>query len=185
VEVRRAPKTRREETLEREIKLITDPAARKKAQEELDQLRKERDRADLANEALANQARQLKEANIRQRRAEGGSRFNLRYRGGVPDGEATPDAMMRALAEYVDFTPALEAIAGRPGLYGEGVAPPSDLRKGLAQAEVDALLGRPETISERAEGTLRVSTSVYRTANRVIEAEFVEGVLIRFTIRSR
>jgi len=50
--------------------------------------------------------------------------------------------------------------------------------------EVDALLGRPDAISQRMEGTLRVSTSTYRTHDRRVTAEFVEGVLIRFTIAS-
>ena len=75
--------------------------------------------------------------------------------------------------------------AGRPGLHGEGAARPNELRKGLLQDEVDAILGRPETITRREEGRLAVSTSTYLTPERVIEAEFVEGVLIRFTVRSR
>jgi len=59
-----------------------------------------------------------------------------------------------------------------------------ELRKGLTVEEVDALLGRPETITRRAEGTLTVSTSLYRSGGRRITAEFVEGVLIRYTIAS-
>jgi hypothetical protein len=34
------------------------------------------------------------------------------------------------------------------------------------------------------EGSLTVSTSTYRTRDRRVSAEFVEGVLIRFTITS-
>ena len=85
---------------------------------------------------------------------------------------------MRALAEYVDFSPMPEPGAGRPpGGHGE-------LRKGLTLEEVDAMLGRPDSISRRTEGTLTVSTSIYRTRDRRITAEFVEGVLIRYTITS-
>jgi hypothetical protein len=58
------------------------------------------------------------------------------------------------------------------------------LRKGLTVDEVDAMFGRPESITERKEGTLRVSTSTYVTRDRRITAEFVEGVLIRFVIGS-
>jgi hypothetical protein len=84
---------------------------------------------------------------------------------------------MQALAEYVDFSP----VSG-----GGGESPRGDgeLRKGLSAEEVDAMLGRPESISQRMEGTLSVSTSSYRTRDRRITAEFVEGVLIRFTITS-
>jgi hypothetical protein len=182
------PKTEREKNLEKEIPAITDPAARKKAREELDALRKDRQRADDANRTRAEQAKQIKEANIRQRRLEGGSRFNLRFRPAVPDEAMTPDGVMRALAEYLDFSPVLAAARGRPGLYGEGEGrrgEPGALRKGLTVEEVDEILGRPETIGQRMEGSLRVSTSVYRERDRVIEAEFVEGVLIRFTVRSQ
>lgn len=57
--------------------------------------------------------------------------------------------------------------------------------KGLTVEEVDTQLGRPDAIAQRTEGTLRVSTSTYRTRDRTITAEFVEGVLIRFSITSR
>jgi hypothetical protein len=50
--------------------------------------------------------------------------------------------------------------------------------------DVDAVLGRPEGIIQRKEGNLNVSVSSYRTRDRLVTAEFVEGVLIRFTITS-
>ena len=88
---------------------------------------------------------------------------------------------MQALAAYVDFSliTAAGAEPATPGGRGNG-----ELRKGLTVAEVDALLGRPDAISIRKEGTLAVSTSTYTTRDRHITAEFVEGVLIRFTITS-
>lgn len=184
-----AERSQREKNLEKDLGGMSDPAGRRKAQEELDQLRKERARADGANRAAAAQATQLKQANLRQRRAEAGSRFNLRYDPVVPEEAMTPDGVMRALAEYVDFAPL--PGAGRPGLHGEGVGGPTQgegpggLRKGLLVEEVDRLLGRPEGIAERSEGSLRVSISTYLTRDRRIEAEFVEGVLVRFTVASR
>ena len=63
----------------------------------------------------------------------------------------------------------------------------SFIAAGLDEARrvVDALLGRPESISQKNEGTLSVSVSTYRKNGRVINAEFVEGVLVRYTIRSQ
>jgi hypothetical protein len=177
VHVPAATKTEREKNLEKDLAKVTDPEQRRKLREELDALKRERERQDARNRSRAEQARQLKEANIRQRRLEGGSRFNLRYKPAVPLDALTPEGVMRALADYVDFSPLL---AGGAPL----VVPPSELRKGLSVEAVDALLGRPETISRRQEGSLTVSTSLYRTADRRITAEFVEGVLIRFTITS-
>ena len=59
------------------------------------------------------------------------------------------------------------------------------MRKGLTADEVDALLGRPESINQRLEGKLKVSASVYRKNGQLITAEFVEGVLIKYSIQSQ
>ena len=186
VSVPSAPKTQREKNLEKDLEKTTDAAQRRKIKEELDDLRKDREREDARNRAQVADAEQLKQANIRQKRLEAGSRFNIRYPKPMPDEALTPDGVMRALAEYVDFSP----IKGQ-NVKASGTTAPSaparldDLRKGLTAEDVDALLGRPASISERREGTLTVQTSVYRRDNRTVTAEFVEGVLIRFTIASR
>jgi len=120
VHVPSASKTEREKNLEKDLEKTTDPAQRRKLREELDALRRERQREDARNEAEAAQAEQAKEANIRQRRLEGGSRFNLRYNPVVPDEARRPDGIMRALAEYVDFSPLLAERASGPGLPAEG-----------------------------------------------------------------
>jgi len=182
VYVASASKTEREKNLEKDLEKTTDPAQRRKMREELDALRRDRQREDARNQAEAAQAQQTKEANIRQRRLEGGSRFNVRYRPVVPPEALTPDGLMQALAEYLDFSP----LTGVPatGAAPRAAGGPDGLRKGLTVDEVDALLGRPDAIARRTEGTLTVSTSTYRTRDRAITAEFVEGVLIRFTISS-
>ena len=180
VSVPAASKSEREKNLERDIPKTTDPAQLRKLREELDALKRARQREDVRNRAEAEQAQQVKEANIRQRRLEGGSRFNLRYDPQVPLEAVTPESVMRALADYVDFAPMTEPGAPRP----DAGAGRGDLRKGLTMDEVDAMLGRPDSISQRKEGTLTVSTSTYRTRDRRITAEFVEGVLIRYTITS-
>jgi hypothetical protein len=169
-----ARKTEREQNLEKELPKATDPAQRRKLSEELDGLKRDRQREDDRNRAAAAQAEQVKEANIRQRRLEGGSRFNLHYDRTVPPEAMTPESVMQALQEWVDFSP----------LTGDRGEPRGDIRKGLTADEMDALLGRPEAITQRKEGTLTVSTSTYRTKTRVVTAEFVEGVLIRFTVVS-
>lgn len=175
-----ASKTQREKNLDKEIEKETDSTKKKKLIEERDDLRKAREREDARNRAEAAQAQQLKEANVRQRRLEGGSRFNLRYERSLPSEALTPEGVMNALAEYVDFAP----LTGQKAASPAPTARPTELRKGLTAEEVDAMLGRPESIEQRAEGSLKVSRSVYRSTGRQVTAEFVEGVLIRFTIQS-
>src|SRR6267154_2127334 len=99
-----APKTEREKNLEKDVEKTTDPTQRRKMSEELDALRRDRQRENARNQTEAAQAKQTKEANIRQRRLEGGSRFNLRYKPVVPSEALTPDGVMQALAEYLDFS---------------------------------------------------------------------------------
>lgn len=149
--------------------------------EERDALRKEREREDARNRAQAAQAQQIKEANIRQRRLEGGSRFNIRYEPAVPLEALKPEMVMQALAEYIEILP----VTGATGVKAAtNTTQPDELRKGLTVGEVDQMLGRPESIAQRMEGTLSVSSSSYRSRGRVVVADFVEGVLVRFTIRS-
>ena len=104
------PKTEREKNLEKDVQRITNPAQQRRIREELDALRRDRQREDVRNQAEALQAQHMKDGNIRQRRTEGGSRFNIRYKLGVPGEAITPEAVMRALEQYVDFA----SLAGSP-----------------------------------------------------------------------
>ncbi len=57
-------------------------------------------------------------------------------------------------------------------------------RKGMLAQELDAKLGPPTSSKERKEGMLRVQTKEYSTPEGRVTGEFVEGVLIRYTITS-
>jgi hypothetical protein len=191
VSVASAPRTKREQNLEAELKREQDPVRRRAMKEELDDLKARRAREDARNHAAVAEAQETKKANIRQRRLEGGSRFNIRYNDGVPATATTPEAIKDALAAYVDFdepeaaptevTSALPVAGSVPvGKPGPGGLP----AKGMLQADVDELLGTPKKTSDRMEGRLKVTTRVYPTAAGQVTAEFVEGVLIRFSMTS-
>ena len=175
------PKTRREKNLEAELKRETDPAARRALREELDDLKREREREDARNRAAVAEAQEHRKQNIRERRLEGGSRFNIRYRDQLPADALSPASVMAALSAYVDFGqlgPDVAATStGRP-------RPSGQLRKGLLLQEVDAMLGAPVETTERKEGTLTVRTGEYVTPVGKVFADFVEGVLVRYTMTS-
>lgn len=184
------PKTKREQNLEAELKRETDPVRKRQIKEELDDLRKEREREDARNRAAVADAEEQKEANIRQRRLEGGSRFNIRWRDRMPAEALTPAGIEAALAEYVSF-----GTGGHPDTFGEVAAAPPGApaapapaprgpRKGMLLQDADDALGTPLRTSERREGNLRVLTRVYRTPDGEVSAEFVEGVLVRYTMTS-
>ena len=180
------PKSNREKDLERLVKAESDAARKRTLQRELDDLRAERAREDRRNQNAAAAASEAKKARIAETRLHGGSRFNIRYQAGVPPGLG-PDGVMRALAEYVEFpfstdrAPVAGSADGRPPGALRGAA----IRKGMAIADVDDALGPAEKRSTRSEGTLKVITAVYLRDDQRITAEFVEGVLIRYSIESR
>jgi hypothetical protein len=188
VSVPSAEKSKRERNLEGELKRETDPDRRREIKEELDDLRKDREREDARNRAEVADATEQKRENIRQRRLEGGSRFNLRYRDALPVSALTPEGLKTALAEYVSFDGDGPAeLAGLPMTNVPSASPaagPGLPRKGMSVQEVEAVLGAPVDSAERKEGKLTVVTRSYRTPSGRMTAEFVEGVLIRYSITS-
>lgn len=183
------PKTKHEENLEDQLKRESDPARRRALKEELDDLEDEREREDARNRASVASAEETRKANIRQRRLEGGSRFNIRYPNGVPPEALGPDAIKAALAAYVDFPGPFAQEAPHEGLpVGTDAAPRAGSSglptKGMLEAEVEQILGEPDRSTERMEGQLKVTTRVYRAPAGEVTAEFVEGVLIRYTMKS-
>jgi hypothetical protein len=181
VHVPEAEKTTREKNLERDLKNETDAAKRRAMREELDDLKKERDRENARNRAAVAEAEERKRENIRRQALSAGSRFNIRYGRPVPLGAVTPEAVIDALAEYVQFgAPGVDTDASPPATDGR----PASLRKGLTRAEAEELLGRPQQIREGMEGTLRTVIATYLSTLGRVEALFVEGVLVRYTVSS-
>ena len=188
--------TRAEKALRDSVKKAQGPTKRKAFERELASLRQERERENARAEAEAKQAQSVIEANLRAKRAESGSRFNVRYRNGIPSDALTPDGLMRALAQYVDFGAAANGAsvasgglaAGTLGTAlvpgsGSGSRPaPATLRKGLWLEDIEALLGPAATATEKKEGRLTVLERTYRKDGQKVTASFVNGVLIDFAI---
>jgi hypothetical protein len=104
----------------------------------------------------------------------------------------TPGGIMAALEEYVDFPFAARASApaGRfeTELDRRPVAPalsPMSLKKGLSWDDVRRAFGEPEKTADRMEGRLKVTAATFATGDQRVDAEFVEGVLIKYSISSK
>lgn len=174
------PKSGREKDLERDIKKTDDPKERHHMQEELEGLRQRREREDARLQAAASVADEERRRRIFAKAQQSGSRFNLRFPEGVIVEKLTPDVMMDMLSRYVDFggsgpTPTLAAAPSAP----------AGIHKGMLQGDVDGALGRPVEVQRGKEGELDVSRSTYQLGESVVEALFVEGVLVRYTITSK
>jgi hypothetical protein len=179
------PKGQREKDLEAALKTETDPAVKRRLERELDQLRTNREWQDRRNQALAASATERRREYIQERRLQSGSRFNLRYPKRVPPQALQIEAVRAALDEFVAF----ELLPpSQPAPTDTTPAEPAGLlalRKGLLVADVDSLLGVPMRRTSRKEGTLAVMNSAYNTNGGLVKADFVEDVLVRYTITAR
>jgi hypothetical protein len=185
-----AGESKAERALKDSIKAAPGPTRRKQLEKELNNLRAERERENASARAQAEQANAAHEANLRAKRKEGGSRFNIRFRNGIPSDRLTPEGVMASLAEYLDFG----AAAGPGGATATPSAAPGSaasgsalgrLRKGLTVREVEDLLGPADTASEEKEGSLTVVKRGYTSEGMKVAASFVNGVMIDFSIIPR
>jgi hypothetical protein len=201
VNVPSASKSRREKHLEDELKRETDTARRKKLKEELDDLRRNREREDRINRSIAAAAEEAKRARIEQKALQGGSRFNVHF--SLLDANVlTPAAIIEALSKYVDFSESARedepAPFLRPAAYSYvaagdraaqvvHLAPPTTyLSAGLSTREVIRLLGQPIAIATHGGETPAVTTYEFARGNgHVLIAQFVSDVLVSSRIESR
>jgi hypothetical protein len=182
-----APKTEREKQLERLIHDEDDRSVRKKLEAELDDVKDRRERENRRIAAERERESEAKAVGIAERRLHGGSRFNLRYDDRVPNG-IRPEDVMAALTEYVDFGSLAPASLTPPGVTRDEPPPTADitqLRKGLTRGDAERLFGRPAETSERRDGGLAVTTLVFVAGDQRISADFVEDVLVRYTVSSK
>ena len=178
-------KSEREKGLEKRVKEETDRDRRRELQRDLDELRERRERENRRIDIERERAEEKKKERIALKRLEGGSRFNLRYEDRVPPG-MRPDDVMAALAEYVDFT--RQGYRGELAASTEGAMPAGDitmLRKGMTRPEAERAFGRAVESSQHAAADVSITTLVFVVGDQRVSADFVEDVLVRYTITSR
>lgn len=78
-------------------------AERDRLNRELSRVRSQRYRDSRLADAINDQNRMQREEWIQNERAKDGSRFNIRYPGGVPESATRPEEIRRVLAKYVQF----------------------------------------------------------------------------------
>ena len=170
----------RERELDRLIKEEEDKRRRHQLEDERDELRERRERTNRRIDAERAAAEAQKRELIAERRLSGGSRFNLRYEDAVPSG-IKPEEVMAALERYVDFSPSFSSRRRDDRPAAETSLP----RKGMTRAEAERAFGRPVQEKQRREGDLVITTLIFERRDQDITADFVEDVLVRFSIASR
>jgi hypothetical protein len=174
-------KSDREKNLEKRVHDEDDRERKRELQRDLEELRDRRERENRRITAERERIEERKKARIAEERLRGGSRFNLRYKGSVPPG-IRPEDVIAALSEYVDFHGTDirhdETPAAAPGDI-------TQLRKGMLRADAEREFGTPVQSSERREGEITIVTLVFGVGEQRVAADFVEDVMVRYTITSR
>lgn len=193
-----APKSDREKELESQLSTTDDSDQRLNIQRELDYLRRRREHDDERNKAMAEDAAREKRDRVDQDRMRGGSRFNLRYDAKVPAG-VSPQDVMAALGQYVSFPPSMGGEAPHAEGEGAAVAPAgaapivrpapagggpgvNGLQKGMHLDEVRALLGKPTGSSDSEHDGMQIHSETYEQGSSFVHADFVNGVLVRYSV---
>jgi hypothetical protein len=184
------PKSQYEKDLEKQIAATTDAKKKQELQNDLNRERSRRERTDAQNQNDAKIASQMKAQQVADKRLQGGSRFNLRWQGSIPSDSRNPDAVMKLLADYVDFN---VANTGAPVVNSLAVAGPapsggaaSQLKRGMSVDEVSNLLGQGKVLSESMSNDgFKTQVLEYRTVDSVADVTYVEGVLVKYTISSK
>jgi hypothetical protein len=169
-------KTPRERSLERDIERETDPERQTRMQQELDTLRKQRQKEDARLKAALAQLSTGSED--RSRITGSGSRINLVFPSGVPSRALNPDYVRAALRSWIDFT--TPERASPPPVASDEPALPSGLRKGMTETELEHMFGDPVKRESETQGDLRVEVLTFKRDGSTLEATMVEGVLVRF-----
>jgi hypothetical protein len=172
-------KSRREIELEKRVRDENDRRVKRDLQRELDRVRDERERANKHIDAERAHLEELKRARIAAERRDGGSRFNV-YFPGTAAREATPEAVMAALAGYVDFA-LMRGAAVEPSARLDT----SVLWKGMPRADVEYAFGAPLQSAEHRVGDFSGATVVFADSTQRVTAEFVEDVLVRYSAATR
>jgi hypothetical protein len=170
--------TSAERALKDSIRTAANSSQKRRMQRDLDALRSEREQKNAQARSTAAQAEEIRQANLRGRRVEGGSRFNVRYRAGVPPEAQTPEGLRQALSRYVDFGDGPATSAAAPAMPTNVAT----IRKGLLLDDVERLLGPAVTAVEADNCTLHVTTRTYRKDGQRTTARFVSGVLVDYTV---
>ena len=190
-------KSQYEKDLEKQISETDDPDRKQSLQRDLDRERARREKQDAANQRAAQFASQMKAAKVADNRERGGSRFNLRWSGSIPADQLTPEAIMKRLADFVDFgtatSPATNSAPGSATTAAAGTAtnepagsPTAQLKRGMKMEEVTTLLGPGKQVSESVgDGGLKTQIYEYATSDRHVEVTYVDGILVRFSISSQ
>jgi hypothetical protein len=188
---RSIPKSDEQVRLEKALKDTTDRKRRQELQDRIDHEENRRRFLQTQENSAAMAANQIKQQDIANRRLRGGSRFNLRWKGGIPAQELNADAVRLRLAAYVDFdnvtVPQLERGAQQPTpAASNNNDRVSALHRGMSMKDLMDLLGPGQLVSQEMNSSnLLTQEMLFLTETSRVHVTLVDSIVIRYTIESR
>jgi hypothetical protein len=193
-------KSDREKELQNQLRDETDPDRRRSLQRELDYVRSERERRDRINQSRAEDDAARRAQQVGISRQQGGSRFNVHVDARKMGDSLTPQVVHDALAEYITFPG--DAPGPSPGGRSGEMAPGGDatlvvrqpdqandsghgLKKGMSREQVEALYGQAVEAHDHTESGLTVTSCTFEGRDARVKADFVNGVLVQYSLTSR
>lgn len=183
-------KSRAESDLEKEIKNETDSRRKDRLRSDLSRMQRDRRYAEQQREARVRELEILAREETQRREREGGSRINLWFPEGVlKESVPTPRELASLLAEYVEFDAeapgSLPAARPSSGLVPAQSSPAGELRRGMTLDDAYRILGRPAESAKGKQGSLDTVTETWDLSDRTVEAVFVDGLLLKFSVSSK
>ncbi len=182
-------KSEREKSLEIEKAAAMTNEQRDKIQHEIDREKSDRRRESARLQMEASQAKIMRDAQEKEQRLRSGSRFTIRYKHGVPPDALTPQGLMKVLAKYVEFPPELTgAPLAQAKLSTRGTLSPvggASVAKGMTEQQVGAIYGKPVNRDEQVVSGMKIVKAKYENVNTELSAQFVDGVLTKYTISTK
>jgi hypothetical protein len=193
-------KSDREKELERQLRDENDPDRRRSLQRELDHVRSERERRDRIDRTRAQNDADMRAQQLGIKRQQGGSRFNVHLDARKMGDSLAPQVVQDALAQYVAFPgdqgdpsaggrPVTTAPNGAPPLTvrapEQGTEPSQGLKKGMNRQQVEAMYGQAVESHDRSDNGLTITSCVFVRQDEKVQADFVNGMLVRYSVSSR
>ena len=175
----RVAKSSREEELESLIKEESNASRKKELRDQLDFEKKKRQEEQSRIDFEAEQAREVKRLRIAEKRAKAGSRIHIRYDRKIISKDLNIDLILDQLSEF--------AVLEENGIVenAPSAEPKKEIRKGMSWNDANIYLGMPTQASTDNQCDLTIMTCQYEKGNEIIEAKFVEGILVRYSISSK
>lgn len=179
------PKKSRQKELEKLLDSDKNIPNRKKLENELDDLKRERRIEKDKAQRDADREQGSRETRIQDKRFQSGSRFNIRYEHVVGSKELNINSIYKALEKYINFNLNKPDLTNQNQSSTPALSSPTSLQKGITLDDAIKIMGVPNNLNTANECGFTKTTCDFEHNNQHIKGVFVEKILIKYTVSSK